>query len=94
MPTSPPINAQLAQTATLADLRPRKITQELLAQALGKRQSTISRWENGIDTDGISPDDIAIMSTLFNREAGEIVLAAINTKNNPPKKEGRQQETN
>lgn len=94
MHTFPPINTHAIATVTLADLRPRGLSQGTLAAALGRSQATISRWEKGIDTDGIGPEDISTMSVLFGREATEIVLAAINTKRNPPQKIRLEEEDN
>lgn len=86
--THPPLNPHTVENVTLADLRPRGISQEMVADALktGEAKSekrdraTISNWERGIGVDRIRPSEIVKLAILFKRDIVEIHAAIENSK--------------
>jgi len=86
--THPPLNQNTVDNVTLADLRPRGISQQMVADALktGEAKSekrdpaTISNWERGIGVDRIRPSEIVKMAILFKRDIVEIHAAIENSK--------------
>lgn len=86
--THTPLNPHTVEKVTLADLRPRGISQEMVAEALKtgeakhekRDRATISNWERGIGVDRIRPSEIVKLAILFKRDIVEIHAAIANTR--------------
>lgn len=71
---------QLMTHLTLKDIRPRRITQAVLAKELKRSRTTIGEWERGHYLDGINSNDIVKMAILYDRRIEEIVAAIQQTR--------------